>query len=198
MLKKIIFWLENSRWYALPMTVLTWLTAFLYGIKQDGNVLYGIIALIGLIFAHLGANLFDDYYEKEVLSDDPAKLECLYVDGYYVFNHKRFAYPAAYKAGLVQRRTAGSWMVTARYMQGNLYNTPDVALESFNMVDGLNTIQASVGGGYSANFVCWHKDPTNIRDKGLRNITINLTALPVIAAFKMTVSNSMHTSALPT
>jgi len=125
----------------------------------------------------------DDYYEKEVLSDDPAKLECLNVDGYYVFNHKRFAYPSAYKAGLVQRRTGGSWMVTARYMQGNLYNSPDAALESFNMVDGLYTIQASLGGGYSANFVCWHKDPTNIRDKGLRNITINLTALPVITAF---------------
>jgi len=61
MLKNIVFWLENSRWYALPMTVLTWITAFLYGIKQDGNILYGIIALIGLIFAHLGANLFDDY-----------------------------------------------------------------------------------------------------------------------------------------
>ncbi len=34
----------------------------------------------------------------------------------------------------------------------------------------------------SANFVCWHKDPTNLRDKGLRNVTINLTALPVITA----------------
>ena len=61
MLNKIVFWLENSRWYALPMTVLTWLVAFLYCIRQDGNILYGIIALIGLIFAHLGANLFDDY-----------------------------------------------------------------------------------------------------------------------------------------
>ena len=61
MVKKIIFWLENSRWYALPMTILTWLAAFIYGITQDGIILYGIIALIGLIFAHLGANLFDDY-----------------------------------------------------------------------------------------------------------------------------------------
>jgi hypothetical protein len=109
-------------------------------------------------------------------------MQCLYVDGYYVFNHKRFAYPAAYKAGLVQRRTSGSWMVTARYMHGKLYNSPAAALESFNFVDGLYTIQASLGGGYSANFVCWHRDPTDLRDKGLRNITINLTALPVITA----------------
>ena len=73
-------------------------------------------------------------------------------------------------------------MVTARYMQGNLYNSPEAALESFSLVDGLYTIQASVGGGYSANFVCWHKNPTDLRDKGLRNITINLTTLPVITA----------------
>ena len=124
----------------------------------------------------------EDYYIEEAVSDNPAKMECLYVDGYYVFNNKRFAYPAAYKAGLVQRRTAGSWMVTARYMQGYLYNSPEAALESFSLVDGLYTIQASVGGGYSANFVCWHKNPSDIRDKGLRNITINLTALPVITA----------------
>ena len=124
----------------------------------------------------------DDYYTEEVLSENPANMQCFYVDGYYVFNNKRFAYPAAYKAGLVQRRTAGSWMVTARYMQGNLYNSPEATLESFNFVDGLYTIQASLGGGYSANFVCWHKNPTDLRDKGLRNITINLTALPVITA----------------
>lgn len=124
----------------------------------------------------------DDYYAEEILSQDPAKLECLYVDGYYVFNHKRFAYPAAYKAGLVQRRTAGSWMVTARYMQGDLNNSPEAFLESYGLMDDLFTIQASVGGGYSANFVCWHKDPTYPHDKGLRNITINLTALPVITA----------------
>lgn len=124
----------------------------------------------------------ENYYTEEVFSQNPTNMRCLYVDGYYVFNHKRFAYPAAYKAGLVQRRTSGSWMVTARYMQGKLYNSPEAALESFNFVDGLYTFQASFGGGYSANFVCWHRDPTDLRDKGLRNITINLTALPVITA----------------
>ncbi|MBQ6516957.1 prenyltransferase [bacterium] len=68
MIKKIIFWLENARWYALPMTVLSWLTAFIYGISQDGNILYGAIALIGLIFAHLGANLIDDYIDFKKLT----------------------------------------------------------------------------------------------------------------------------------
>lgn len=44
----------------------------------------------------------------------------------------------------------------------------------------VSTIQASVGGGYSANVVLWHKNPTGLRDQGLRNVTFNLTAMPVI------------------
>lgn len=63
MIKKIYFWLENSRWYALPMTIFSWLAAFIYGITKDGNIFYGFIALIGLLFAHLGANLIDDYID---------------------------------------------------------------------------------------------------------------------------------------
>lgn len=124
----------------------------------------------------------EHYMDDQILSTTPALLKYLSIDGYYVFNNKRFAYPAAYKAGLVQRKTAGSWMVTGRYMQGLLSNVPDptVIYDYYNLLDYFATLQFSIGGGYSANFVCWHKDPTQIRDKGLRNLTINLTLLPVI------------------
>lgn len=44
-------------------------------------------------------------------------------------------------------------------------------------------MQASIGGGYSVNFVLWHKDPTGTKDKGLRNLTVNLTAMPVITLY---------------
>ena len=50
-------------------------------------------------------------------------------------------------------------------------------------------MQASIGGGYSVNFVPWHKDPVGPRDEGLRNITINLTAMPVL-----TLVNRLRTS----
>ena len=123
----------------------------------------------------------DDYYQHdEFISEELAALRSFTIDGYYVFNNKRFAYPAAYKIGLIQRHTAGSWVLTARYMQGNLYNSPEASWDTYNMLDCFSTLQASVGGGYSVNFVPWHKDPTGPRDQGLRNLTINLTALPVI------------------
>ena len=121
-----------------------------------------------------------NYNHDEFITEEAAVLKSFTIDGYYAFNNKRFAFPATYKVGMVQRRTAGSWMLTARYMQGSLYNSPEASWDSYNMLDCFNTLQASVGGGYSVNFVLWHKDPTGTRDQGLRNLTINLTAMPVI------------------
>lgn len=122
----------------------------------------------------------DDFIQDEFITEEAAVLKSFTIDGYYAFNNKRFAYPATYKVGMVQRRTAGSWMLTARYMQGSLYNSPEASWDSYNLLDCFTTLQASVGGGYSVNFVLWHKDPSGPRDKGLRNLTINLTAMPMI------------------
>ncbi len=123
------------------------------------------------------------YIHDAIYSREPATLKNLAIDAYYVFNHKRFAYPATYKAGLVQRRTAGSWMLTLRYAQGSLHNSPWASFNSYNLLNAFGTMQISLGGGYSANIVCWHKNPTKPHDKGLRNFTINLTALPVLTVF---------------
>ena len=131
----------------------------------------------------------EDYWEDQWTTEENALLKNFTVDGYFVFNNKRFAYPAAYKMGLVQRHTAGSWLVTARYMQGSLYNSPEAALDSYNLLDCFSTMQASIGGGYSANFVLWHKDPTGPRDQGLRNVTLNLTAMPML-----TLANYLKTT----
>ena len=128
----------------------------------------------------IGQESDDDYFHDEIITEEAAILKNFTADGYYVFNNMRFAYPAAYKIGLIQRHTAGSWMLTARYMQGSLYNSPEASWDTYNMLDCFSTLQASIGGGYSVNFVPWHKDPTGPRDEGLRNLTINLTAMPVI------------------
>ena len=66
-MNKIIFWLECSRWYALPMTIFSWLIIFSYSIQQNGNPLFGVIALVGICFAHLATNLFDDFCDFNFL-----------------------------------------------------------------------------------------------------------------------------------
>lgn len=67
MIKKVQFWLTVTRSYALPMSVLSWFVAFCYSITQNGNTIYGIISLLGISLAHLGANMFDDYVDFKIL-----------------------------------------------------------------------------------------------------------------------------------
>ena len=79
MIQKILFWLENSRIFSLPMTLLSWLVIFVYSLKLGGNVLNGIVALIGISCAHLATNLFDDYVDYKKLTDSSQKCKCAYI-----------------------------------------------------------------------------------------------------------------------
>lgn len=62
------FWWNCSRAYALPITIMAWLTAFIF--SMGGNILNGILALFGIIFLHLATNIFDDYFDYKILSQD--------------------------------------------------------------------------------------------------------------------------------
>lgn len=79
MIKNILFWLENSRLFSLPMTLLSWLVIFVYSLKLGGNVLNGMVALIGISCAHLATNLFDDYVDYKKLTDNSQKCKCAYI-----------------------------------------------------------------------------------------------------------------------
>lgn len=59
-MKNLSFWLQCTRAYALPMSITAWIIPFSLGVFRDGKIIYGILALLGIICAHLGANLFDD------------------------------------------------------------------------------------------------------------------------------------------
>lgn len=85
MIKRIIFWLENSRIFSLPMTLMSWLVIFVYGLKHNGDILNGLVALIGISMAHLATNLFDDYVDYKLLCKDEEflnsaqKCKCEYI-----------------------------------------------------------------------------------------------------------------------
>lgn len=79
MIKTILFWLENSRLFSLPMTLLSWLVIFVYALKEGGNIINGAAALIGISFAHLATNLFDDYVDYKNLTDNSQKCKCAYI-----------------------------------------------------------------------------------------------------------------------
>ena len=67
MLNKLSIFLECSRVFSLPMTILSWLVVFTYSAINSGNVLYGILCLIAICFVHLGANILDDYFDYKSL-----------------------------------------------------------------------------------------------------------------------------------
>lgn len=69
-LKKFVFWLNCARVYTLPITVLNWLVAFVFSLKHGGNAVLGILALVGISFAHMAANLLDDYFDYKILLKD--------------------------------------------------------------------------------------------------------------------------------
>ncbi len=79
MIKTILFWLENSRVFSLPITLLSWLVIFVYSLKEGGNILNGAVALIGIAFAHLATNLFDDYIDYKKLTENSQKCKCSYI-----------------------------------------------------------------------------------------------------------------------
>lgn len=67
MLGKISAILECSRVFSLPMTIMSWLVVFTYSALFSGNILNGILALIGICFAHLVTNILDDYFDYKHL-----------------------------------------------------------------------------------------------------------------------------------
>lgn len=79
MIKRICFWLKNSRLFSLPMAILSWLVIFVYALKNGGNILNGIVALVGISFAQLATNLFDDFIDYKNLPENSQKCKCEYI-----------------------------------------------------------------------------------------------------------------------
>lgn len=67
MFKQTILIMECSRIFALPTTIFSWLVIFTFSIINSGNILYGILAFVGLCLVHLGTNVVDDYFDYKSL-----------------------------------------------------------------------------------------------------------------------------------
>ncbi len=64
MIKTIKFWFHNSRPKALPQSILPAILALCMASRSaDFSLLLGTLAVLGVLFGHLGINLFDDYFD---------------------------------------------------------------------------------------------------------------------------------------
>lgn len=165
---------KNTSFYASYMKPNYGIEGKFYHIKQKIN---------GHLTLNSGDGLMGD---TEFGSENPAHLKELMIDGYYAFNRKRFAYTAVHGSNdVVQRRSAGSWMVGAKYMWGKVKVDKEdyELLETIGNLQRFSTNQFSIGGGYSYNLVAWHRDAKDKADRGLRNLTFNLTAMPMLTVW---------------
>ena len=88
---------------------------------------------------------------------------------YYIFNHRRFSYPAAFSQSTIQRRSAGSPLLGIGYTRHTLeVNWKELAdlvscrlgnhvkVDSTLMFDKIKYTDISVSGGYAYNWVFAH------------------------------------------
>ncbi len=106
----------------------------------------------GFDIAYQDAHNFKGWQELDgerrdfTTSEDMFKLRTLNVNGYYVFNHRRFSYPAAFSHSYIQRRSAGSFLLAASG-QGQHGEVDGKTPVSFKMTN------IGIGAGYGYNFV---------------------------------------------
>ncbi len=101
---------------------------------------------------HFGLfDLISDLYEQprsSYLDPESNNVKTFFVEGYYVFNHRKFSLPAALRSSMIQKRSAGSFIIMANYYQSR-YRSNELFLGDY---DVFRTNQVSLGGGYGYNW----------------------------------------------
>ena len=104
----------------------------------------------------------------------PVWIRSVYLNGYYVFNGRRYSQAAAYNQSVIQRRSAGSFLVGATWYQSS-FDYSDIRNFLFMIVGhGIyraKVHQANLGVGYGYNWV------------PLRGLVVNAMAMPTVSVY---------------
>ena len=128
--------------------------------------------------ASLTATIYeDDKVEHEDYigrTGAPVEIASLYLNGYYVFNGRRYSQAAAYNQSVIQRRSAGSLLVGATgYLSSfdfsNGRNAPLMFLS--HDIGRIQLHQANIGIGYGYNLV------------PLRGLVVNMMVMPTLSVY---------------
>jgi len=112
----------------------------------------------------------DDNY----ISYAPIKVTTLFLDGYYVFNGKRYSQASAYNQSVIQRRSAGSFLLGLSWYQSSIDFSNklngDIIFAS-NNIGKIKVHQGNIGVGYGYNWV------------PARNWLFNIMVMPTVAFY---------------
>lgn len=126
----------------------------------------------GFDVGYQDARNFTGWYQDEgkpriELPPEVLTMKALNANAYYVLNHRRFSYPAAFSQSYNQRRSAGSFLLglSGLHMQAETSGTFESLLKMTNI---------GLGAGYGYNWVPW------------RNWLFHLSVLPTLTVFSHT------------
>lgn len=97
---------------------------------------------------------WNETFDEQLSS--PISIKTLIFDGFYIFNHKKFSYAAAYNQKTIQVRSAGSPLVGLMGYYADFDYADKRNAETIYWMDGIGRLrqyQLAIGGGYAYNFV---------------------------------------------
>jgi hypothetical protein len=113
-------------------------------------------------------------YDTVVSMPSPVWIRSVYINGYYVFNGRRYSQAAAYNQSVIQRRSAGSFLLGATWYQSS-FDYSDIRNFPFMLfghgIYRAKVHQANIGVGYGYNWV------------PLRGFVVNVMAMPTVSVY---------------
>jgi hypothetical protein len=114
------------------------------------------------------------HYNGDARLIEPVSIASLYLNAYYVFNGRRYSQAAAYNQSVIQRRSAGSFLLGATWYMSAIDMSDDknssLILLS-NNVGRIKMHQGNIGVGYGYNWVPF------------RGFVVNAMAMPTISFY---------------
>ncbi len=88
------------------------------------------------------------------LDEEGLRMNVVNASAYYVFNHRKFSYPAALFQNYYQLRSAGSWLAGISVQSGSIKTTDELKARSPLAPEvHLTFANVAIGGGYGYNLV---------------------------------------------
>lgn len=117
------------------------------------------------------------------LDEEGLRMNVVNASAYYVFNHRKFSYPAALYQNYYQRHSAGSWLAGLSVQAGSIKTTDELKRRSPLAPEvHLKFANVALGGGYGYNLVLGHRSQW----------LLHLSAIPSVVVYKhnsLTVNN---------
>ena len=116
----------------------------------------------------------EERYDTAYSMPSPVWIRSVYINGYYVFNGRRYSQAAAYNQSVIQRRSAGSLLLGVTWFQSS-FDYDDLQNVFFTIIGHgvyrAKVHQANIGIGYGYNWVPF------------RGLVVNVMAMPTVSVY---------------